>query len=106
MGLFSKKKNSDSMPLSKIKTLDKKELRYVAYRDPESYKEIKLGSPGAVNIMGDEIQLVCEGVTVFACKLSEVKIGELMSLDGITLKGMDRISGEQRTVNAFYLKKD
>ena len=105
MGLFSKKK-SDSMPLDKIKKLDKKELRYVAMRDPESYKEIRLGKLGAINIIGDEIQLVCEGITVFACKLSEVKIGELMSLDGITLKGYDRVSGEQRSVTAFYLKKD
>ena len=59
-----------------------------------------------LDIIGDEIQLVCEGITVFACKLSEVKIGELMSLDGITLKGYDRVSGEQRSVTAFYLKKD
>lgn len=105
MGLFTKKKN-DSMPLPKIRALDKKELRYVAYRDPDTYKEIRLGAVGAVNIIGDEIQLVCGGETVFACKLSDVRIGELMSLDGITLKGFDRISGGERTVNAFYLKKD
>ena len=105
MGFFSKKK-IDSMPRDKIKKLDKKELRYVAMRDPESYKEIRLGKLGAINIIGDEIQLVCEGITAFACKLSEVKIGELMSLDGMTLKGFDRVSGEQRSVTAFYLKKD
>ncbi len=105
MGLFSKKKN-DTMPLDKVKKLDKKELRYVAMRDPESYKEIRLGQLGAINIISDEIHLVCEGVTVFACKLSDVKIGELMSLDGITLKGFDLTSNEQRSVTAFYLKKD
>ena len=106
MPLFKKKQPADTMPQAKIRALDKKELRYVAMRDPETYKEIRLGTQGAINIIGSEIQLVCEGVTVFACPLSEVKAGELMSLDGITLKGFDRISGEQRSVNAFYLKKD
>lgn len=104
--MFGKKKTSDSMPLAKVKKLDRKELRYVAMRDPETYKEIRLGQAGAINIISDEIHLVCEGVTVFACGLSDVKIGELMSLDGITLKGPDKVSGEQRSVTAFYLKKD
>ena len=106
MGLFSKSKKSDTMPLSAIKKLDRKELRYVAMRDPETYKEIRLGTMGAVNIISNEIQLVCSGITVFACDLNDVKIGELMSLDGITLKGFDRVSGEERSVTAFYLKKD
>lgn len=106
MPLFKKKQPADTMPQAKIKALDKKELRYVAMRDPETYKEIRLGTQGAVNIIDGEIQLVCGGITVFACPLPQVKAGELMSLDGITLKGFDRISGEHRTVNAFYLKKD
>lgn len=106
MGLFSRKKKTDTMPVSKIKALDKKELRYVAMRDPDTYKEIRLGTEGAVNITDGEVRLVCLGDTVFACRLDEVSVGELMSLDGITLKGFDRISKEQRTVTAFYLKKD
>ncbi len=106
MPLFSKKQKNDSMPLSKIKKLDKRELRYVAMRDPDTYKEIRLGLEGAINIISGEIRLVCGGVTVFSCPLDEVKIGELMSLDGITLKGHDGISGENRSVTAFYLKKD
>ena len=106
LNIFSKKKKSDTMPVSKIKTLNKKELRYVAMRDPETYKEIRLGTEGAINITDGEIRLVCLGDTVFACKLDDVKVGELMSLDGIPLKGFDRISGEERSVTAFYLKKD
>ena len=98
-----RRNNRDTMPIQKIRLLNKKELRYVAMRDPETYKEIRLGAQGAINIIGGEIQLVCGGVTVFACGLDEVRIGELMSLDGITLKGRDRISGELRSVTAFYL---
>lgn len=103
MSLFSKKQPKDTMPLSRIKALNKKELRYVAARDPETYKEIRLGGQGAINIIGNEIQLVCGGITVFACPLAEVKLGELMSLNGVTLKGNDRISGGMRSVTAFYL---
>ncbi len=106
MPLFSRKKKSDSMPISEIKKLDKRELRYVAMRDPDTYKEIRLGQNGAINVISGEIRLECEGVTVFSCPVDKVRVGELMSLDGITLKGYDGISGEERSVTAFYLKKD
>ena len=104
--MFSKKNKADTMSAAAIKKLDKKELRYVAMRDPDSYREIRLGTLGAINIIDGEVRLVCSSDTVFACAVDSVKIGELMSLDGITLKGFDRVSGEQRSVTAFYLKKD
>ena len=103
--MFGKKKRSDSMSAAQIKALDKKELLHVIMRDPETYKEIRLGGHGALNIINGEIQIVCEGVTVFACPVSDVKAGELMSHNGIVFKGNDRTSGEFRTVTAFYAVK-
>lgn len=103
--MFGKKKRSDSMSAAQIKALDKKELLHVIMRDPETYKEIRLGGHGAINIIGSELQIVCEGITVFACPVSEVKAGELMSHNGIVFKGADRTSGEFRTVTAFYAIK-
>lgn len=100
--MFGKKKRSDSMSAAQIKALDKKELLHVIMRDPETYKEIRLGGHGAINIIGGEIQIVCGGVTVFACPVAEVKAGELMSRNGTVFKGNDRTSGEFRTVTAFY----
>ncbi len=103
---FKKKKNKDSMPLEMIWGLNYKPIQYASMRDPDTYKEIRLGQEGALNILGDEMHIVCGGESVFACQLDELSAGELMSHDGIVLKGFDRISGEQRTVTAFYLKKD
>lgn len=103
--MFGKKKRSDSMSAAQIRALDKKELLYAIMRDPDTYKEVRLGGHGAINIIGGELQLVCEGVTVFACPASEVKAGELMSRNGVVFKGSDRISGEFRTVTAFYAAK-
>lgn len=90
------------MSAAQIKALDKKELLHVIMRDPDTYKEIRLGGHGAINIIGGELQIVCGGVTVFACPVAEVKAGELMSRNGTVFKGNDRTSGEFRTVTAFY----
>lgn len=105
-GLDKKKKHKDSMPLESIMALNYKRIQYASMRDPDTYKEIRLGTDGALNIIGNELHIVCSGESVFACPLNEVSAGELMSHDGIVLKGNDLISGEHRTVTAFYLKKD
>lgn len=101
-----KKKHKDSMPLESILALNYKRIQYASMRDPDTYKEIRLGTDGALNIIGDKMHIVCSGESVFACTLDELSAGELMSHDGIVLKGYDHVSGEERTVTAFYLKKD
>ncbi len=101
-----KKKPKDSMPLESILALNYKRIQYASMRDPDTYKEIRLGTDGALNIIGDKLHIVCGGESVFACTLDEVSAGELMSHDGIVLKGYDHISEQVRTVTAFYLKKD
>lgn len=101
-----KKKSKDSMPIEAIRALNYKRIQYASMRDPDTYKEIRLGTDGALNIIGDKLHIVCSGESVFACALDELSAGELMSHDGIVLKGYDHASGEERTVTAFYLKKD
>lgn len=100
--LFGKKKKSDTMTAEQIRALDKKPLRCVNMRDSDTYKETRLGINGAVNVIGNEFVLVCEGVTVMRCDIDKVKIGELMSLDGITAKGFDKESGREISVIAYY----
>ena len=39
------------MPLKAKTALDKRPLKYVTMRDSETYKEIRLGENGAINIM-------------------------------------------------------
>lgn len=103
--MFGKRKKADSMTSAQLRALDKRELLHVIMRDPETYKEIRLGGNGAVNIINGELRLECDGATVFACPLSEVKAGELMSRNGVVFRGDDRISGEYRIVTAFFAIK-
>lgn len=101
-----KKKHKDSMPLESLLALTRHGIQYASMRDPDTYKEIRLGGEGCFNVIDSELQIVCSGETVFACELDEVSAGELMSHNGVVLKGYDRISGETRTVTAFYSVRD
>ena len=85
--MFGKNKRpKDTMSVKDMTRLDKRPLKYVTMRDPETYKEVRLGENGAVNIMDGDFVLVCLGKDVMRCDLSEVRVGELMNLSGITVK--------------------
>ena len=105
--LFSKKKNKqkDTMPLKAKIALDKRPLKYVTMRDSETYKEIRLGENGAVNIMDGDFVLVCQGKDVMRCDLDEVRVAELMNLSGITVKGYDKTTGQEMSVIAYFADK-
>ena len=84
--MFGKSKRpKDTMSVKDMTRLDKRPLKYVTMRDPETYKEVRLGENGAVNIMDGDFVLVCLGRDVMRCDLSEVRVGELMNLSGITV---------------------
>ncbi len=101
MGLFSRRpKRKDVGDL--YKRIDKKLLRYVTERDLETYVESVLGKSGMLNIYDDEIAIYCDGREVFRSKLAESEVGELMSLEGVTVKGPDLHTGELRSVVAYY----
>ena len=40
---------------------------------------------------------------LFACSMAEVEAGELMSGDGLVLKGLNIRTGQVETVVAYYL---
>ena len=62
-------------------------------------------STGAVNIMDGDFVLVCLGRDVMRCDLSEVRVGELMNLSGITVKGIDKGTGKEMSVIAYFADK-
>ena len=105
--LFQKKKNNqkDTMPLKAKIALDKRPLKYVTMRDSETYKEIRLGENGAINIMDGDFVLVCLGKDVMRCDLDEVRVAELMNLSGITVKGIDKGTGKEMSVIAYFADK-
>ena len=60
--MFGKSKRpKDTMSVKDMTRLDKRPLKYVTMRDPETYKEVRLGENGAVNIMDGDFVLVCLG---------------------------------------------
>lgn len=85
--------------------IDGKELAYVTERirdDSGTVTERVLGKLGRINARPDIITVVCNGTPVFSCNTETAEYGELMSLAGVIIKGVDRDNGEFRTVVAYY----
>ena len=99
--LFGKKKPS-GMDIKSLRALDGKAVKYVTERDSESYRELKVGAEGAINVSDTELTVVCTGVNAIRCSLSDVNAAELMNKSGITIKGTDLDSGRVRSVIAYY----
>lgn len=75
-------------------------------KDTMSVKDMtRLGENGAVNIMDGDFVLVCLGRDVMRCDLTEVRVGELMNLSGITVKGIDKGTGKEMSVIAYFADK-
>lgn len=100
--LFGKNKNKSGMDIKSLHTLDKKSVKYVTERDSETYRELKLGEEGAINVSDSEFTIVCGGVNVIRCKLGEVNAAELMNKSGLTVKGKDLDSGREKSIIAYY----
>ena len=104
--MFGRKKDGkDSMSIKQKSAYDRRALKYVTMRDSETYKEERLGENGAINIMDGDFCIVCSGKDVMRCPLSEVRVGELMNLSGITVKGVDKNSGREMSVIAYFADK-
>ncbi len=106
-GLFRRKQKATETTggdalLNKI---DGKELAYVTERLPDesgTVIEKVLGKVGRINARDGLITIMCDGKTLFTCESASAEYGELMSLAGVIVKGIDRESEKQRTVVAYY----
>ena len=100
--LFAKKNKSGGMDIKGLRALDKKPVKYVTERDGETFRELKVGEEGAINVSGTEFTVVCGGVNAIRCSLAEVNAAELMNKSGLTIKGKDLDTGKLRSVIAYY----
>ncbi len=100
--LFGKKNSRSGMDIKSLRMLDRKPVKYVTERDSETYRELKLGDEGAINVSDAEFTIVCGGVNVIRCKVSEVNAAELMNKSGLTVKGKDLDSGREKSIIAYY----
>ena len=70
--------------------------------DGSTTTEQVIGKTGRINVMQDRIVVMCDGREVFRCLLSETTVGELLSLGGVVLSGVNALTGEPDTVVAYY----
>jgi len=84
-----------------LQRIDGKHIAYATMRMPDGTEKV-LGKNGSVNLNEGEIFLRVGDVYVFHGNLAEVTVGELMSLNGVTIKGQDLDSGEYRSVVGYY----
>ena len=85
--------------------IDGKELAYVTERLPDEFGSVTervLGKVGRINAHDGVINVMCNGKDVFTCDSDTAECGELMSLAGVIVKGIDRESGQRRTIVAYY----
>lgn len=82
--------------------IDKKLLRYVTERDPETYVEAVIGRDSRLNVYDDVITVWSDGKEIFRGLLEGADIGELMSLEGVSISAVDALTGKRRSIVAYY----
>lgn len=85
-----------------VQRVTQKSLSHVTERNVDTYVEEILGRFGGLAECGDELVVICDGHEVFRCDRYECKIGELMSHDGATLSGFDKIENRTRSLMLYY----
>lgn len=99
MGLFKKRKRIDNPEV--LSRINKRAIKYVTTRN-EDGTEYVLGHSGSINIKGEELICFSEGRDVFRCSVYDLKVGELLSKDGVRLsKTLD--DGSKYSVIAYYV---
>ncbi len=102
MELFSRKKKPGADQRELLERLAGRELQTVTRRDPETSAETVIGKAGRINTLHGQIVIVCDGREVFRCDAATARCGELMSLNGVVIRGREE-NGQETTVVAYYL---
>ena len=106
MSFFARKKHEKQVRATLLR-IDGKAVRYVARRGRAgdgSTTEQVIGKVGRINVMQDRIVVMCDGREVFRCLLADTAVGELLSLGGVVLSGVNALTGQPDTVVAYYTK--
>lgn len=99
MGFLSKKKK-DETSMKDLRCLHGKRLSYAVERNGS--EELVLGRTGGISVSDNEVIIVCDGHEVFRCSAKGCIAAELMSHNGVDIKGIDIGSGQKRHVVAYY----
>ncbi len=100
MAWFFRKQAKDKQT-SAVIPLDGKLITYAVRREESG--EIVIGKDGRICVTAEEVELrFSNGSVPFACPLSSVECGELMSHNGVLITGDDVVTGNRITVVAYY----
>ncbi len=102
----SKFKKSDDTPAARrafAERINNRPVRYVTERR-DGIEEV-VGRSGHINILpnGEELCVTSGIDEIFRARIDSLTMGELMSRDGVVLKGYDLSCGREREVVAFYV---
>lgn len=102
MFLFKRKKikNEDV-----LRQMDGREIKYVTKRsrnEDGTVKEIILGKTGRIVVIDGEIRVMCDAKDVFCCDVQNSTYYTLLSGDGITVSGFNKVNGEQMDIIVYY----
>lgn len=101
--MFGRKKAKQvNENLELLRRLDGREVKYVTLRSASNYEETILGRDGKINVMEEELNIVCGTTIVFQHTLEGLEGAEFMSMDGINLRYTCSDTGEKETVIAYY----
>lgn len=108
MSWFEKRRQQKaaSATRSLLQKIDGREIQYATRREPDEHgnpSETVLGKGGRIWLHEDEVRISSATADLFACSMAEVEAGELMSGDGLVLKGLNIRTGQVETVVAYYL---
>lgn len=96
----NKKSRKGSTPRAELEALHGKRLSYAVER--RGGEELVLGRNGGISVSDTELVIVCDGHEVFRCLLDGCVAAELMSRNGVDIKGDTPDTNERRHVVAYY----
>ncbi len=100
--IFFKSDNSSAFKKAFAEKINNRHVRYVTERF-DGIEEI-VGREGHINILpgGEELAVTCGITEIFRAEILSLTMGELMSADGVVLKGYDYCTEREREITAFY----
>ena len=100
---FGKRKKVENEDV--LLQMDGREIKYVTRRisTPDGcVKESILGKSGRIVVIDGEIRIMCGADDVFRCDAEESSYYTLLSGDGITVSGVNKLNGEKMDIIVYY----
>ncbi len=99
---LDKKENSYAFRLERAKSLHGKAIRYVT--EHINGNEDVVGRGGALCLHGEDFIVDSSGERLFSCNVRDLEASNLMSGDGVVIKGPDSLHGGiHRTITVHFV---